>query len=534
MTLDSILEILNRQLVRLENHPLSGTEIAILRGIWQEQTYKEIAQQENYRSDYLTTVVAPELFGRLCRLTEQRVTKKNCRVLLETYASAQAEVKNQYPRTEPTMTDPSPDYPEGSIPLKSPYYIPRTAIEAQVYQELNKAGALIRIKAPREMGKTSLLLRLLDCASRQGYRTAYLNLEQTDRVILNDLNRFLRWLSANTTIQLQLEPKLNDYWDEDIGSKISCTLYFQGYLLKSIDTPLVLVIDEVNQIFEHPEVAKDVLPLLRSWHEEGKRLPLWQKLRLVVAHSTEIYVPLQLNQSPFNVGLPVQLEGFDLTEVQQLARQYGLDWAGGEAAQQLNDFVGGHPSLIHLALYHLSRQDITLPELLEMAPAASEIYGYHLQRHQAALQEEPELASALDRVMNATEPVPLEPLLAYKLSSMGLIERVGERAIPGCELYRHYFGTKQREQTERKRRRGVVLTEQGLEKLQQAKADAEFREKKGSRFTLEELSERTGLSVDTLMKVLGGEVAVDRQTLKCCFRAFNLSLESEDYGFPPE
>jgi hypothetical protein len=432
------------------------------------------------------------------------------------------------------MIGPSPDYPEGSIPLDSAYYIPRTAIESQIHQELSKSGALVRIKAPREMGKTSLLLRLLDYSNKQGYRTAYLNLEQTDQAILRDLNRFLRWLCANTTIQLQLEPQLNDYWDEDIGSKISCTLYFQSYLLKSIDAPLVIVIDEVNQIFEHPEIAKDVLPLLRSWHEEGKRLPIWQKLRLVVAHSTEIYVPLQLNQSPFNVGLPVQLEHFDLPEIQQLAQRYGLDWTEGEQAEQLSDLVGGHPSLIHLALYHLSRQDITLPELLEMAPAVSEIYSYHLQRHQAALQEEPELASALDRVMSAAEPVTIEPILAYKLSSMGLIERAGDKAIPGCELYRRYFGTKQGEQPERKRRRGVVLTEQGLTKLQEAKADAEFREKKGSRFTLEEMSERTGLSVDTLMKVLGGEVPVDKQTLKCCFRAFNLSLDSGDYGFPPE
>ena len=82
------------------------------------------------------------------------------------------------------------------------------------------------------------------------------------------------------------------------------------------------------------------LPLLRSWYEEGKRLPIWQKLRLIVVHSTEIYVPLQLNQSPFNVGLPIQLDDFNLEEVQQLAQRYGLDWANGEEARQLMAMVG--------------------------------------------------------------------------------------------------------------------------------------------------------------------------------------------------
>lgn len=442
--------------------------------------------------------------------------------------------QGQIPRQDWTTSDQHHDYPEGSISLDSPFYITRAAIEPQIYSELNKSGALVRIRAPREMGKTSLLLRILADASQQGYHTAYLNLEQTDQAIRHDLNRLLRWLCANTTIQLALEPKLDDYWDEDIGSKISSTLYFQSYLLDSLNAPLVLVIDETNQIFEHPEVAKDFLPLLRSWHEEGKRLPIWQKLRLVVAHSTEIYVPLQLNQSPFNVGLPVQLERFDLTEVEQLAQRYGLNWTSDKQAQQLIDFVGGHPSLVHVALYHLSRQEITLPKLLATATSATGIYRHHLQRHQATLWEQPELASALDQVMNATAPVALEPILAYKLRSMGLIQGVGERAIPSCELYRRYFGTKQPESPEKKRRRGVVLTEKGLAKVDEAKADAEYREKRGSRFTLEELGERTGLSVDTLMKLLDNKVPVDRQTLKCYFRSFNIPLEVEDYGFPPE
>jgi hypothetical protein len=55
-------------------------------------------------------------------------------------------------------------------------------------------------------------------------------------------------------------------------------------------------------------------------------------------------------------------------------------------------------------------------------------------------------------------------------------------------------------QPKRRRRRGVILTPQGLDRFQQAKSDAEFEENGGHRYTLEALSERTGLAVDTLMK----------------------------------
>ena len=448
MNLDCLLEIVDRQLIESQYRPLNSTEIIILRGVWQYRTYNQIAMEAGYSPGYFTNVAAPELYHRLSEVIGQRVTKKNCRVLLESYVATQTS-----PETKPWKLhlagfspninqDMSPVYPSGSVPLDSPFYLKRSSLEEQIYQEIMKPGALTRIKAPREMGKTSLLLRILDYAKRQKYHTVGLNLEQVDQAILSDLNQFLRWLCANTARLLKLQPKLDDYWDEDLGSKISCTLYFQHYLLESIDTPMILALDEVNQIFEHPQVAKDFLPLLRSWYEEAKRYPIWQKLRQIVVHSTEIYVPLHLNQSPFNVGLPVQLDSFSQEEVQQLAQRYGLKWGDGEEARKLMAMIGGHPSLVHLALYHLSQRDITLSQLLKTAPTATGIYSHHLQRHWATLEKQPELAEAFDKVLNATEPVSLDPIVTHKLSSMGLIEPSGDRALVGCELYRRYFTKK--------------------------------------------------------------------------------------------
>ncbi len=448
MNLDLLVETVDRQLIENQHRPLTPTQIMILRGIWQYKTYSQMAMEADYSPGYFTTVVAPELYQLLSKLIGQRVTKKNCRLLLESYISSQGnqDVKpsGQYllkpdPIVNLEQQDKLPSYPSGSVPLDSPFYLERFSIEKQINQEIKKPGALIRIKAAKEMGKTSLLLRILDYSNQQGYRTVSLNLEQADQAILSDLNQFLRWLCANISRQLRRKPMLDEYWDEDMGSKISSTLYLQDYILDSIDTPLVLALDEVNQVFEHPQVAKDFLPLLRSWYEEAKRLPIWQKLRLVVIHSTEIYVPLHLNQSPFNVGLPIQLEDFNLAEVQQLAQRYGLNWKDGVQARQLISMVGGHPALVSLALYHLSRQEITMSQLLETAPTVMGIYAHHLQRHWATLEKQPELAQALDTVFNATEPVTLDHILAYKLSSMGVIKQSKGKAIAGCELYRRYF-----------------------------------------------------------------------------------------------
>ena len=445
LNLDSLVEVLNRELLETQNRPLNSTEVFILRGIWQHQTYSQIAQQGAYSLSYLTKVVAPKLYQLLSDPIGKRVTKKNCRTLLASYVLSQDGQKiipskqNFIGFLPNSNQDTLLRFPNGAVPLDSPFYIKQSAIQAQICEEIGKPGALIRIKAPRERGKTSMLLRILDYAEHQKYRTISLNLEQVDNAILSDLNRFLRWLCTSVSSQLQLEPKLDEYWDEDIGSKVSCTSYLRNYVLKQIESPVILALDEVNQILEHPQVAKEIFSLLRSWYEEAKRQPIWQKLRQIVVHSTEIYVSLQLHQSPFNVGLPIELTDFSLEQVDQLAQLYELNWTDGLQARLLMDMVRGHPGLVHLALYHLKHDQLKLAQLLETGPTSSGIYHHHLQRHWVTLQQEPELATALRAVMNATEPVPLEPIIAYKLKSMGLIKLYNNQATISCQLYRQYF-----------------------------------------------------------------------------------------------
>lgn len=84
------------------------------------------------------------------------------------------------------------------------------------------------------------------------------------------------------------------------------------------------------------------------------------------------------------------------------------------------------------------------------------------------------------------------------------------------------------------RKRGVMLTPEGQRKLQAARQQAECADNFGDRYTLEELSERTGLSLKTITKVLDARNTVDRPTLEAFFQAFQISLERSDYRYPSE
>ena len=79
------------------------------------------------------------------------------------------------------------------------------------------------------------------------------------------------------------------------------------------------------------------------------------------------------------------------------------------------------------------------------------------------------------------------------------------------------------------RRRGVILSSQGSRKLIQTKSDLEVQQ--NQRYTLESLSEKIGLTPNTISKVFTCSSGVDKRTLKCCFQAFNLTLTREDYVY---
>ena len=419
---------------------LSDVEMIVLQGSWEGKTYDEIAGMCGYTPDYLNKDVGNKLWKKLSDASGEKISKKNLREPLERASKEQQPIsaKPNAPLPASVLVTDLP-FPEGSIPLDSPLYMERDGIESLCYEAIVKPGSLIRIKAPSLMGKTSLMTRILAQVQSQNYRTVYLDLGSVERGILAHLDKFLRWLCLMVGRQLKLESQLKDYWDTDIlGSNDNCTVYFEEYLLPAIGCPVVLGLDEVDRVFPYTEVIEDFFGMLRSWHEKGKISQRWKQLRLVMAHSTEVYIPLDINQSPFNAGVPVELLEFDPKQVKDLARLHQLNWNKPQV-EKLMSIVGGHPYLVRLAMYEVSSGKVTLEQLLRDAPTEVGIYSNHLRRHLETLQQASELAQAFKKVVASTEPVELDSMQIYKLHSMGLVQRQDNQVMPRCHLYREYF-----------------------------------------------------------------------------------------------
>ena len=413
----------------LEPDRLNTVEELVLKECWAGKTYQEIAIDSGYDSDYIR-VVGSRLWQNLSNAFQEKVTKNNFRAVIRQQAR-----KGKFAFL-------SLELPDGKVAAGSEFYIERPPNESSASQEITQPGALIRIKSPLNMGKTSLMARIMAQAKSQSYHTVTIDFQLAEASVLSDLNKFLRWLMANVTLQLGIESQLDDYWDEDLGIKVSCTTYLQGYILDRLSEPLVLALDEVNHLFEYPEIAQEFLPLLRFWHEESNNTPIWQNLRLIVIHSTDVYIPLDINKSPFNLGLPINLTEFNFEQMKNLASRHEFNEDIEDLdrnIQELMKIIGGYPYLARLAFYALSARDLTFERLIAEAHTASGIYRIHLQGHLVTLKKYPELWESYKKVISAEEPISIPPIEAYKLESIGLIKLIDNMVVPSCKLYSLYF-----------------------------------------------------------------------------------------------
>ncbi|MGV2829641.1 AAA-like domain-containing protein [Myxosarcina sp. GI1(2024)] len=450
MNSEQVLTIVERLLQKT----LSQIEQQVLVLSWEGQSYKDIEERTGYVIGYLRDI-GSGLWKELSDVLNQRVTKRNLSLILEQierdYASAYPSDRNLVlsntklptvssnlkPESSDTLKDLS--FPSAPVPFNSRLYIKRPPCEELACAEIARQGCLLRIKAPQKMGKSSLLNQVIAQANSLGYQIAYLDFKDAEEAVFSSIGCLLHWFCAAVCQQLNLPPNLDYYWDEDMGGKVSCKIFFESYILENTKRSLVLTFDEVNRIFEHPQIAIDFLPLLRSFHEQSRRSTTWQKLRLVLVYSSDIYIPLKIDRSPFNVGLSLKLPWFNEAQVLDLAKRYGLNWQGDREVKQLMSLIGGHPYLVNIALYFLGNKIIDLERLLRNAPTPTGIYSQHLQNYLISLQQDPQLMAIMYRVINSDEPIELSPLAAYKLDSMGLIVLDGFLASSSCELYRIYF-----------------------------------------------------------------------------------------------
>jgi AAA-like domain/CHAT domain len=331
-------------------------------------------------------------------------------------------------------------------------YIERPPLEQTCYDYLEQRGIMIiRIKAPQKMGKAQLMRNVFDYAKRKNYLTVLLNFRQPTEETISNYDTFLQWFCNKVCQELKLESiEASEHWKSakgDDNAKIDS--YFDQYILPNVNNNqlLVLGLHSIDRVFPF-SFASNFLTLLRSWHGTAQINDDWGKLRLFLAPSTEDYVELPIEQSPFNVGEDIKLPEFTYQQIHELSLKHEIELNQNQIDKLMSE-IGGHPYLINKLITYLKNsqkqqnnkeycfeENISLKSLLKR-------FEQHLEKiwEQLKKSEISDLMiEAIKDLLKGRQPINNEKVL-FHLDSLGLIKK--EEPIDfRNNLYREYLSKK--------------------------------------------------------------------------------------------
>lgn len=328
--------------------------------------------------------------------------------------------------------------PEESSPEPEEVYIQRPPLEDQCNHALQQPGALVRVRGPRQLGKTRLLCWLLAQARQRGDRTVFLDMRSADDRDQKDLTTWLQWFCRETARSLDLDPDMvTEAWDQDSTPKNNCGEFWLTNFLKPSDRPLVLALDNVDLLFDQ-SWAKDFFGLIRGWFDKAKTLNQWKKVRFILSYSTEVYIELEIHQSPFNVGHEARLPNFTTEQASQWAEQLELGLTASQVADLMR-VTSGYPRLLELAWRELQEQaPDAVANLVAQAPTLQGIYRSHLNELYD-LAQRATLGAAIAQMVASDEAVSLDLDTMRSLERLGLGQFVNQGIAWRCAMYRDFF-----------------------------------------------------------------------------------------------
>lgn len=327
----------------------------------------------------------------------------------------------------------------GAVPLDSAYYIERRA-DREMEEAIAAGESIILVKGARQVGKTSLLARGRRFAEEAGCRVVFTDFQSLMQEEFDSAEKFCRALCISLKLQLDLDVSINKVWDEDLSAVANLHQFVRRRVLKVIPERIVWEMDEVDKLFAAP-FSGDIFALFRVWHNSRATEPNipWGRLTLPLSYATEASLFIRdLNQSPFNVGVAINLADFSTAEVDRLNERYGSPLRSGEERERLMALINGQPFLTRRALDKLARRDLSFDELERQAVQEEGPFGDHLHRLLFVLTQDTQIREGMMALLhNGT--LPSEEVF-HRLRSGGVI-RGGTRqnAVFRCGLYRRYL-----------------------------------------------------------------------------------------------
>lgn len=376
------------------------------------------------------------------------------RVLKELIEAIQGQLPTKEPQekikkiTEGGISKPTPEFdarildelqmPGGTVKLRDKLYIERNE-DVRLKNEMKRLGSTVTIRAARQSGKSSLLVRGMQQAKELGANTLLLDMQRVDNDHLTSLDKFLRYFAEYVVFKLSQNGDVIDrFWKSNLSPQEKLTSLFEDHVLEKVERNVVIGMDEIDQLLATP-FYNEFFGLLRSWHNLRATDYRWEKLSTIMVISTEPYLLISdSHQSPFNVGTNLYLQDFNPDQIRDLNQRHGSPVQGADFDELVLGF-GGHPFLTRKALYLMVAEKMSWQKLKETAAEEHGPFGDHLRRYHWMIQQDEALKDALRSIIKNGK---CSDMLLHRLLQAGLVKASGDVVECRCDLYRIYFEDK--------------------------------------------------------------------------------------------
>jgi len=254
-------------------------------------------------------------------------------------------------------------YIGGSLPTNATTYVKRQA-DNDLYQGL-KNGDFCYVLNSRQMGKSSLRVKTIQRLQQENIGCVSIDMTEigTDDITPSE------WYASIidtilTGLNLDDDFDIEELWEAN--SQLSNVKRFSKFigeiLLPSISQNIVIFIDEIDSTLNLPFNIDDFFAVIRDCYNKRADNSDYQRLTFVtIGVTTPADLIKQKKRTPFNIGKSIKLTGFQLAEVEPLAKglvekntninklmEAVLDWTGGQPflTQKVCKLISNSPEIV--------------------------------------------------------------------------------------------------------------------------------------------------------------------------------------------